>query len=92
MQKSFFQAGLCKLDKAICAVVLVNMYEYIILALTLIACQCSIPMPNVPYRFLNNEKNWVWLCVKVLRCKNPFSRLDYVICTNVVLRYVTHGV
>lgn len=46
------------------------------------------PMPTVQYRFLSKSQKWVWLAMKAFSFINPFSQqVEYVVCTNVVLRY-----
>nr|QHX41463.1 aryl hydrocarbon receptor nuclear translocator [Halisarca dujardinii] len=51
------------------------------------ACQKSVPMPTINYRFLSRERKWVWLAMKAFSFRNPYTKqVEYIICTNVVMK------
>ena len=51
------------------------------------ACQKSVPMPTVNYRFLSRDRKWVWLAMKAFSFRNPYTKqVEYIICTNVVMK------
>lgn len=57
------------------------------------ACKKAVPMPTVNYRFLGREKKWVWLAMKAFSFRNPYSKqVEYIICTNVLLKSNTPSV